>query len=72
MIKMRIGRGLPREIHHISGQCMKIGFEGCSYCSYAKTNDQILFSLFYITAWIKTSPDHFKLGLTHQGCRKRG
>lgn len=70
MIKMRIGGGLPREIYHIYGQCMKIGFEGCSYCSYAKANDQILSSFFYITALIKTVPDHFKLGLTHQGCRK--
>lgn len=40
-------------MHHIYGQWMKIGFEGCSYCSYAKTNDQILFSLFYSTALIK-------------------
>lgn len=70
MIKIKTGGGLPRETYHIYGQCMKIGFEGCSYCSYAKTNDQILFSLLYISALIKSSPDYFKLGLTHQGHRK--
>lgn len=69
MTEIRIG-GLRREIHHIYGQCMEIGFEGCSYCSYAKASDQILFSLFYINALIKTSRDRFKLGLTHQRCRK--
>lgn len=33
MIKIRIGAEFPREIYHIYGQCVKIGFEGCSYCS---------------------------------------
>lgn len=33
MIKIRMGAEFPREIYHIYGQCMKIGFEGCSYCS---------------------------------------
>jgi len=70
MIKIRTGGGLPREIHRIYDQRMEIGFEGCGYCSYAKPSDQMLFSLFYITALIKTSPDYVKLGLTHRGCRK--
>lgn len=70
MIKIRTGGGLPREIRHIFDQRMEIGFEGCSYCSHAKPSDQILFSLFYIPALIKTSPDYVKLGLTHQGRRK--
>lgn len=51
---------------------MKIGFEGCSYCSYAKTNHQIIFSLFHITALMKTSPDRFKLELTHSDVGSEG
>lgn len=48
MIKIRIGRGLPREIYHIYGQCMKIGFEGCSYCSYAKPMIKYSFTSFIL------------------------
>lgn len=70
MIKIRSGGELPKEIHRIYDQPMEIGFEGCSYCSYAKPSDQILFSLFYIPALIKTAPDYVKLGLTHEGLRK--